>query len=342
MTRWSVEALESRVDGFRLGPVDLDLENGQVVALLGPSGAGKTTLLRTLAGFVHARRGRILRDGRDVTLLRPEHRRLGYVPQGLGLFAHLTVLRNVSYPLDLFGRRDAKPRARALLDRFGISHLAGRRPGQLSGGEQQRVALARALCADPLLVLWDEPFQALDVQARHELGRVLEELRDDGHAPVVLVTHDPPLAFSVADEFVVLRAGRVQFSGDANALLGRPSDAFSARFVGYENVYPRSVLDTAGTEEFAAWLRARSGPDGVAIPRPNLSSEGGRWGGTVSSVRPTPEGVTVSLRVGSLDVVARSPHPNGSRVPTTGSAVRFDVDEASVRPLAEPGAGSAA
>jgi ABC-type Fe3+/spermidine/putrescine transport system ATPase subunit len=337
MSRWSVEGLEAQLGAFRLGPIDIDLEDGRVVAVLGPSGAGKTTLLRTLGGFLPVRNGRILRDGYDVTALRPEHRRLGYVPQGLGLFAHLTVLRNVSYPLDLFGRRDAKPAARALLERFGIAHLAGRRPGLLSGGEQQRVALARALCAEPELVLWDEPFQALDVEARHELGVVLEELRNDGHAPVVVVTHDPPLAFSLADEFVVLRGGHVQFRGDAGPLLRRPNDAFTARFVGYENVFSRAALDAAVAEEFAAWLRTRSGEEGVAFARPRLSTDAGKWTGTVRSVHPSPEGVTVSLRVGSLDIVARSPleeTPRGSF--SVGGSVRFHLEETALRPLGLP------
>jgi len=344
MTRWSVEGLESDLDHFHLGPVDLSLDPGKVVAVLGPSGAGKTTLLRTLAGFLRAHEGRILRDGADITPLAPQHRRLGYVPQGLGLFPHLTVLRNVSYPLDLAGRRDAKWQAMRLLERFGISALASRRPARLSGGEQQRVALARALAAEPELVLWDEPWQALDLEARHELGVVIEELKSDARAPVILVTHDPTLAFSVADEFVVLRGGAVQHRGDAASLLDQPRDAFTARFVGYENVFARTALAAAAGEEFAAWLLAHSGPEGIAFPRPVLAPETGsvgRWSGTVRSVHPTPEGLAVSVRVGGQDISARASWTDGRRVPSVGGLTRLDVDEKSLRPLgnaAGPGA----
>jgi ABC-type Fe3+/spermidine/putrescine transport system ATPase subunit len=336
VTRWTVDALESGLDGFRLGPVDLELTTGSVVALLGPSGAGKTSLLRALAGFLPAWRGRILRDGADVTSLAPERRRLGYVPQGLGLFPHLSVLRNVSYPLDIVGRLDAKSRARILLERFGIAHLATRRPSQLSGGEQQRVALARALNAEPELVLWDEPAQALDVEARHALGGVLEELRSEARAPVLLVTHDPSLAFSVADAFVVLRDGRVQQTGDASALLRRPRDAFTARFTGYENVFDRATLEAPDAGELASWLLARAGAEGVAFPRPTLAPGAGassRWAGTVRSVRPTPDGLAVAVRAGSIDVAARAPLPDGAGVPAVGSPVRWDVDETRICPL---------
>jgi ABC-type Fe3+/spermidine/putrescine transport system ATPase subunit len=336
MTHWSIEGVASDLERFRLGPVDLELADGKVVAVLGPSGAGKTTLLRTIAGFLPEREGWIRRGGENITGLPPEQRHVGYVPQGLGLFPHLSVLRNVSYPLDLHGRLDAKPRARALLERLGIAHLAGRRPAQISGGEQQRVALARALAAEPELVLWDEPWQALDVEARHELGVVLDELRNDAHAPIVLVTHDPSLAFSVADEFVVLRQGRVQYSGGAAALLHRPTDAFTARFVGYENVYSRATLDAASAEEFTAWLRTRAGEEGVAFPRPVLALEEtgtGRWTGEVRTVHPTPEGLDVLLRVGAQDVAARAPVPDGRPVPARGSSLRFDLDEKRLCPL---------
>jgi ABC-type Fe3+/spermidine/putrescine transport system ATPase subunit len=336
MTRWTVEGLEAGLDHFRLGPVDLDLAPGHVVAVLGPSGAGKTTFLRTLAGFVPVRGGRVLRDGSDITALAPEHRRVGYVPQGLGLFPHLTVLRNVSYPRDIYGLLDAKPRARELLDRLGLTALANRRPSQLSGGEQQRVALARALAAEPELVLWDEPWQALDVEARHELGRVIDELRAAADAPIVLVTHDPALAFSAADRFVVLREGQVRYSGEAVPLLQRPTDAFTARFVGYENIVARAALEATDGEEFGAWLRSHAGTEGVAFPRARVSLDGpghGRWAGSVRSVRPTPEGLAIVARVGTLDIAGRAELADGDRVPPVGGPVRFDVDEKSLRPL---------
>lgn len=334
VTSWSVEGIESRLDGFRLGPIDLALAPGRVVAVLGSSGAGKTTLLRTLAGFLPAHRGRLLRDGVDFTDRPPEERRLGYVPQGLGLFAHRTVERNVSYPLELRGRSDARARSRELLERFGLTPLAERRPGRLSGGELERVALARALAAEPELVLWDEPWQALDVEARHALGLVFEELRETERVPVVVVTHDPALAFSVADTFLVLRAGRVRVRCDAATLLAHPTDPFTARFVGFENVYDRTSLSGGPPGSLTAWLAVRTGPEGVAFARPVVTADGtGSWAGVVRSVHPTPEGLALTIRVDALLVALRLPPPLTGATPSVGDPVRFDVEENSVHPL---------
>ncbi len=341
VSAWSVEGLASHLEHFRLGPIDLALTPGEVVAVLGSSGAGKTTLLRSLAGFLPADAGRIVRDGTDVTDRPPEKRGLGYVPQGLGLFPHRTVERNVSYPLDVRGRTDAPARSRELLERFGLLPLARRYPARLSGGELQRVALARALAAEPELVLWDEPWQALDVDARHTLGEVIDELRESASVPVVLVTHDPGLAFSHADSLLVLRAGRPLYVGAPMSLLDAPVDAFTARFVGYENVYNRSILDAAPPGSFAAWLAARAGPGGVAVSRPAVRATPvtpAAWDGIVRSARPTPEGLVLTLRVGGLDLSARTPPPVTTPLPTVGERVSFVIEEMNVRPL---GAGPA-
>ncbi len=336
MSHWSVEGVASHLDGFRLGPVDLALAPGQVVAVLGNSGAGKTTLLRTLAGFLPADAGRIVRDHTDLTDRPPEARRLGYVPQGLGLFPHRTVERNVSYPLEMRARLDARARAREMLDRFGLTELAHRYPARLSGGEAERVALARALAAEPELVLWDEPWQALDVEARHALGEVFEELREVARVPVVLVTHDPALAFSTADEFLVLRRGVPEFSGAPGELLARPIDPFTARFVGYENVYERAALVAPVAGPFAAWLAARTGPGGIAFARPFVHAApatSGAWEGTVRAARPTPEGLAVAASVGGLSVALRLEPGADGRLPSRGDRVRFDVEEKSLRSL---------
>ena len=342
MTRWSVERLTSRLERFELGPVDLTLGPGEVVAVLGASGAGKTTLLRTLGGFVPASSGRIAREGIDLTGWPPERRGLGYVPQGLGLFRHRTVERNVSYPLEIRGRTDALRESRALLERFGLGPLARRYPASLSGGELERVALARALAAEPELVLWDEPWQALDVEARHELSLVFEELRSAARMPVVVVTHDPGLAFSVADRFLVLRDGRVTFQGAPGELLEHPTDPFTARFVGYENLFDRAALTAGVPGSLEAWLLARSGPAGIAFPRPLLPTDAersGTWEGVVRSARPTPEGGAVAATVGSLSVALRLGTLPGARLPSLGDRVRFGVDETTVRPLGAPDAG---
>jgi ABC-type Fe3+/spermidine/putrescine transport system ATPase subunit len=330
---WSVEGVETELDRFHLGPIDVELAPGRVVAVLGRSGAGKTTLLRTLAGFLDPRRGRILRDGVEVSGLAPEHRGLGYVPQGLGLFPHRTAERNVSYPLDVRGRTDARARARELLERFGLARLAHRYPARLSGGEAQRVALARALAAEPELIVWDEPSQSLDVEARHDLALVIQELKQAERVPVVFVTHDPGLAFATADHFLVLEGGRVTLAGDSGLLLREPPDAFAARFVGFDNVYDRPTLDAAPPGTLGAWLAARAGPEGVAFARQSVDGAGGPWEGIVHGGRPTPEGFVLSVKSGELWVELRLAPSADATPPAPGARFRFPVHEESVRAL---------
>ena len=346
MSHWVVEGLETDLDHFRLGPVDFDLVPGKALAVLGTSGAGKTTLLRTLAGFLQPRRGRILRDGVDISDWSPEERGLGYVPQGLGLLPHRTVARNIAYPMEIRGRADAATRTQELMDRFHLTPLARRYPARLSGGEQQRVAIARALAADPGLIVWDEPWQALDVIARYELGLVLHELRETDRVPMVVVTHDPSLAFSIADSFVVLHAGHVREHCDAATLLRSPSDPFAARFVGYENVYDPDTLASGRPGSFRAWLFQHAGAEGIAFASPGLGSgpAGGTvWEGVVRSARPGPAGLTVEVLADDLLVTLRLPPPVTPPLPPVGGRVRFGVDPGTLQPLgsrSRPGVGT--
>jgi ABC-type Fe3+/spermidine/putrescine transport system ATPase subunit len=336
MSHWVVESLESDLDQFHLGPVNLDLSPGTAVAVLGSSGAGKTTLLRTLAGFLRPRHGRILRDGVDISNWMPEERALGYVPQGLGLFPHRTVAGNVRYPMELRYTANPKQRTKELLERFHLTALADRYPARLSGGEQQRVAIARTLAAEPGLILWDEPWQALDVIARYELGQVLHELRETDRIPMVVVTHDPSLAFSVADSFVVLREGRVREQCDAARLLRALSDPFAARFVGYENVYSPSDLEKGAAGSLRAWLRERAGPEGIAFTCPGYPPRETAtpfWGGTVRSARPGPSGLTVDVLADELLVTLRVPLPMAVPLPTLGGRLRFGIEASTLQPL---------
>jgi len=337
--QWSVEGVEADLDRFHLGPVDLTVAPGNAVAILGASGAGKTTLLRTIAGFLPVRKGRILRDGVDITAWLPEERSLGYVPQGLGLFPHRTAAGNIRYPMEIRDRSDANARTRQLLEQFHLDSVADRYPSRLSGGEQQRVALARALAAEPGLIVWDEPWQGLDVLARYELGLVLHELRESERVPMVVVTHDPALAFSVADSFLVLRGGEVREQCDAATLLRAPADPFAARFVGFENVYDRAALQPGAAGSLRAWLGARAGAEGVAFashPYPGLPEVVPAWDGRVRSVRPSPSGVTVEVVADELMVTLRVPPPMVGPLPTLGARVRFAIAPDALQPLGHP------
>lgn len=335
MSGLSVEGLVVERGGFVLGPVDLSVGSGTATALLGPSGAGKTTLLRALAGFLPLRAGRITRDWRRVDGEPPERRRFGFVPPNLGLFPDRTVLANVGYPLRLAGRPDAADRTRYWLGRFGLPALAHRYPAQLSSGERQRVAMARALAAEPAALLWDEPLAALDLESRDALLEMLREVLETSRVPLVLVTHDPATAAALASTYVVLAQGRVRFRGGPQTLADAPLDRFTARFLGYDNLYSRAELEASRTTVLGQRLLTASGTAGVVVlPR------GLRWrpnpvaNAVVTSLRATPAGWVVALRSGSLTFRTRLDGP----VPTVrlGDAVEVDVDDRDLRPLDDP------
>jgi iron(III) transport system ATP-binding protein len=220
-----------------LSGVDLEVRSGSFTALLGPSGAGKTTLLRLLAGFERPDRGTIEIGGQLVASpqrqLRPERRRIGYVPQEGSLFPHLTVAGNVGFGLPRARRGATVAR---LLELVGIPQLARRYPHQLSGGQQQRVALARALAIDPQVVLLDEPFSSLDVQLRAGLREEVRGILARAGATTLLVTHNQDEALSVADSVAVLRDGRIAQHATPQELYCAPADRALASFVGRANL----------------------------------------------------------------------------------------------------------
>ncbi|HTT34273.1 MAG TPA: ATP-binding cassette domain-containing protein [Thermoplasmata archaeon] len=343
MTAWRLSGLSTERAGFRLGPVDLALAPGETVAVLGRSGAGKTTLLRMVAGFQTIASGSVRRDEDDVTHAPPEARGAVYVPQGLGLFPHRTVRRNVAYPLELRGGGGAAaPAVRELLDRFGLAGLADRRPPTLSSGEQQRVALARALAAGPKLLLWDEPLGALDLMAREELLAALASIRARDKIPMLLVTHDPTLALSLADRWLLLDAGRAGYLGPVGPLVAAPPDPFAARFVGYENVYAGG--DGGGTRPgFLGSLADRFGPGGLAVGVPTADAPSARgtdrFLATVDRVEPGPAGCTLAAVADAVPVRLRL--PPGSPVPRRGESVSFRLAGVPVAPIGGARAGEA-
>jgi molybdate transport system ATP-binding protein len=249
---------------FRLAqpPFTLEVElalGGRVTAVLGPSGSGKTTLLEVIAGLRRRAQGRVTLDGlvfldsERKTELLPERRHIGYVPQEPALFPHLDVAGNVRYgvrvPSEAANRRIAE--TLALLE---IEKLAPRFPRTLSGGEAQRVALARALVTEPRLLLLDEPLAALDSELRHRILPYLIRVRDDAKIPMIYVTHHVGEALILADEAVVLRAGRVEATGPVQNVL-TPKLVTSVRGdATFENIVRGVVIDddrASGTARLA-------------------------------------------------------------------------------------------
>ena len=237
--------LEVEAGGFRVGPLDLDVADGQYAVLLGPSGAGKSLVLEALAGVRVAAAGNVVVDGDDISRLAPERRRVGLVFQDGLLFPHLDVAGNVAYGLRAEhggGRRGREGAVRELAAGVGVEHLLKRRPHTLSGGERQRVALARALAARPRVLLLDEPLSAVDVEAREDLQDMLRAVSRDRGLTVLHVTHDRAEAFALADVCAVLVDGGLRQVGRPQDVLRRPADETVARFLGARNVL-RAVRD---------------------------------------------------------------------------------------------------
>ena len=226
-------------DAVAVDGIDLRVGGGEFFSLLGPSGCGKTTTLRMIGGFDEPTDGRILLDGADLAGTPAHKRPINTVFQSYALFPHLTVAQNVEYGLRWrpgVDRAERRRRAAEALELVRLTRLAGRRPVQLSGGEQQRVALARALARRPDAVLLDEPFSSLDASLRTRVREEVHALLAAQGVTTVLVTHDQEEALSLADEVAVLRDGRIVQQGTPAALYDAPVDEDLARFLGAVNV----------------------------------------------------------------------------------------------------------
>ncbi|HYN20871.1 MAG TPA: ABC transporter ATP-binding protein [Thermoanaerobaculia bacterium] len=223
-----------------LRELSLEIEKGEVLALLGPSGSGKTTALRLIAGFESPDRGRVAVDGEDVTALPPSKRHFGMVFQHYALFPHLTVGENVAFGLETRGLDKAALRRRVTdaLAQVDLPGFEARRVGEISGGQQQRVALARALAPEPRVLLLDEPLSNLDPTLRERTRRELRRAIRKVGITTVLVTHEQEEAFHLGDRVAVLHDGLLQQVGSPQDLYERPATRFVAGFVGRASAFP--------------------------------------------------------------------------------------------------------
>jgi len=217
-----------------LDDISFDVPKGSLTVLLGPSGCGKSTLLRLVAGLDKPTAGRIFIDDVDVTALPPHLRRISMVFQFYALFPHLTVAQNITFGLRI-RRVEASARAdklRRVASLLGLSALLDRRPSQLSGGQQQRVAMGRAIIAEAPVCLMDEPMSNLDAQLRNEMRAEIQGLQRQLGITMLYVTHDQVEAMSMADQVVLLNAGRIEQVASPQLMYSRPAGVFAARFVG--------------------------------------------------------------------------------------------------------------
>ncbi len=274
-------AIHARNINKRFGPfvalkdVNLEVQSGELVALLGPSGSGKTTLLRIIAGLEFADSGTVYLDGDPMHDKDVRDRGVGFVFQHYALFKHMTVFQNVAFGLRV-RPKDTRPSEEEIRDRvmklLQLVHLDAfhnRYPQQLSGGQRQRVALARALAVEPKVLLLDEPFGALDAKIRKERRRWMRRLHDDMHITSLFVTHDQEEAMEVSDRVVVMSHGRIEQTGTPAEVWKQPKNAFVYDFLGNYNEFD-GWKDSHGTVHLAE-------TDIIEIPLPPDGKKTAGW-----------------------------------------------------------------
>lgn len=261
--------------------VNLTIEAGEFFTLLGPSGCGKTTLLRMIAGFDVPDSGEILLDGRNIANIPPEKRPIHTVFQSYALFPHMTVARNIAFPLKMSGKNsnEIERRVNKALAEVRLSNFAHRYPHELSGGQKQRVAFARGLINRPRLLLLDEPLGALDAKLREDMQRELINLQREVGVTFIFITHSQDEALALSQRIAVMNHGRVEQIDEPSIIYGYPASRFVADFIGKINLLEAHVtqisesvltlqVEGLGTTTLVARKDVKVGDRGVMAIRP--------------------------------------------------------------------------
>ncbi len=255
-------------------PLDLQIDEGEFVVFVGPSGCGKSTLLRLIAGLEDVTTGTVHIDDEDVTLVRPARRGLAMVFQSYALYPHMSVRKNIAFPLKMAGMDKAEIDSKVdrAADVLNLTDYLDRRPGQLSGGQRQRVAIGRAIVRSPLAFLFDEPLSNLDAALRVNMRLEISELHKSLKTTMVYVTHDQVEAMTMADKIVVLRDGIIEQVGSPLDLYRSPANLFVAGFIGSPKM--NFIEGPEAKDRNAKTI-------GVRPEHLRLSTESGTWRGSV-------------------------------------------------------------
>ena len=255
-------------------PLDLSIEDGEFVVFVGPSGCGKSTLLRLIAGLEDVTSGLIEIDGNDATALPPAKRKLAMVFQSYALYPHMSVRKNIAFPLKMAGLDPAEIAAKVdgAAKVLNLSDYIDRRPGQLSGGQRQRVAIGRAIVREPEAFLFDEPLSNLDAALRVNMRLEITELHQSLKTTMIYVTHDQVEAMTMADKIVVLQAGNIEQVGSPMELYHNPANVFVAGFIGSPKM---NIISGPEAEKLGAHTI------GFRPEHTHISKEQGTWKGKV-------------------------------------------------------------
>ena len=290
--------------------IDLEVADGEIVALLGPSGSGKSTLLRVIAGLVPLTSGVVTWAGKDLADVPPHLRNFGFMFQDYSLCPHRSVGGNVGFGLEMQGVPDDRiaSRVRTALDWVGLSGMENRTVTSLSGGEQQRVALARALAPEPRLLLLDEPVGSLDRELRTRLIDELADMLRERDLTTIVVTHDQGEAFGLAGRVAVMRAGRIAACATPDTLWREPPDEWTARFLGMTNITDDPQRGTVLVRPEAISIDSYGEPATVE----SVAFQEGRYRLVVA----TPDGRRLTFTT--------------SQSTTTGTEVRISIDPSGI------------
>ncbi|WP_247971100.1 ABC transporter ATP-binding protein [Bradyrhizobium sp. 195] len=318
--------------------LSLTVDRGEFVTILGPSGSGKTTTLMLLAGFEAPTEGDILVAGRSVASVPSYRRDQGIVFQSYALFPHLSVRRNLEFPLEMRGMNAAEraKRVERILNRVHLSEFGSRMPSQLSGGQQQRVALARALIADPPILLLDEPLSALDRNLREQMQVEIKSLHKEFGITTVCVTHDQDEALTLSDRIVVMRAGRIEQTDTPEALYDRPATRFVATFLGEANILENPGFNVESEAVQPSGTAAMIRPERVRVGAPLVSSHSDADQcqsviGTVEDMIYAGPRRKYHVRVGGSRIIVREHVASGQQIFQPGEEVRLDWLRSDVR-----------
>ncbi|MEP2031361.1 MAG: ABC transporter ATP-binding protein [Paracoccaceae bacterium] len=255
-------------------PLNLTIEDGEFAVFVGPSGCGKSTLLRVIAGLEDCTSGKVFIDGEDMTQISPSKRGLAMVFQSYALYPHMTVRKNIAFPMRMAGMPEAEQNKRidAAAASLNLTDYLDRKPGQLSGGQRQRVAIGRAIVRDPSAFLFDEPLSNLDAALRVGMRLEITEMHERMKTTMIYVTHDQVEAMTMANKIVVLQAGVIEQVGSPLELYHTPRNKFVAGFIGSPKMNLIEGPEAAKHDAHTIGIR----PEHL-----DISTSEGTWQGTV-------------------------------------------------------------